>query len=326
MKKEISFLVGLLLFLGVFYYTGGIELLGVLSRANLFYLSLGLLMQLLIIYFYTIRLKIILSSQNYNLEFKEVLKILLAGLSVNQFTPIARAGGEPVKMYYLSKNDIPATKSTASVIIEVTSELISIYVTLLLAVFFLVSMQYLSQKYLVISIPVIGAFAIATVLIFRFLLREEKIEKIIKKYVLRFFKTEKDITAKDFTYSLRTLLKNRKLQLKIFSLSFITRFLEVLRLYFLLIAINYPSIFFLVLAAWALQLLFSMIPWLPGGLGLIEGGTISALVLLGIPMKISSSLILLDRMLSFWLLIFLGLITLYFLKKKFLFNTSNKLL
>lgn len=317
MKKKISFLVGLLLFFGVFYYTGGTELLNILSRANLFYLSLGLLLQLSIIYLYTIRLKIILSSQNYNLGFKEVFKILVAGMSVNQLTPIARAGGEPVKMYYISKNDVPATKSTASVIIEITAELISIYTTLLLVIFFLSSIQYLSTKYLFISIPVVGAFTVAMVLIFRFLLKEENIKNFIQKYILRFFKTKKKIPTKDFTYSLRTLLKHRKLQFKIFSLSFIARVLEILRIYFLLIAINYPSIFFLVLAAWALQFLFSMIPWLPGGLGLIEGGTISALVLLGIPMKISSSLILLDRVLSFWLPIFLGFITLYFLKKEF---------
>ena len=156
MKMKISFFAGLLLFIGVFYYAGGIDLLNVLSKADPIYLLLGLLIQLFIFYLYVLRLKIILKSQNYNLNFKEIFKILMAGMCINQLTPIARAGGEPIKMYYLLKNDVPATKSSSSVIIEVTSELISIYITLLLAVVFLVSIQYLSADYLFISLLLIS--------------------------------------------------------------------------------------------------------------------------------------------------------------------------
>ena len=311
-----GFILGLLLFILVFYYTGGTDLLVVLSGVNISYILVAFLSQLLVIFLCTLRLKTILSFLDYNLEFSKVLKILIAGMGINQLTPIVRAGGEPVKMYYLSKNNVPATKSSASVIIEISSELISVYATLFLLVIFLSSMKYLAPKYLHICIPLVAVFAVAFIFIFRFLLKEENIRKFIR-YILRFFKTKKKISSNDFTQSLRTLFKNRSLQLKIFSMSFLVRFFELLRIYFLLQAINYPTIFFLVLSIWVLQYLFSMVPWLPGGLGLIEGGTISGLVLLGLPIYISSSLILLDRVLSFWLPIFLGFLALYFLKKEF---------
>jgi hypothetical protein len=320
MKKKISFFFGLILFLGVFYYIGGIDLLKILLNLNPFYLFLGVLLQISIILLYTLRLRVILSSQNYNLSFKEMFKILTAGMSVNQLTPVVKAGGEPVKLYYIAKNKVPPTKASASVVIEISSELISVYTTLFFLLVVLSSTQYLSSEFLYIGIPLFLVFIISFILVFKFILREDKIEKIIKKVVFRFFKKSKDVdvkvTSKSFTKSLRTLFADKRLEFKIFSISFLLRLLELLRIYLLFESISYPALLFLVLAVWVLQFLFSMIPWLPGGLGLVEGGTISTLLILGVSTQIGSSLILLDRTLSFWLPVMLGFISLYFLKKE----------
>ncbi|HIE41067.1 MAG TPA: flippase-like domain-containing protein [Candidatus Aenigmarchaeota archaeon] len=320
MKEKISFLLGVILFFGVFYYAGGAELLDILSKINLIYFSIALVIQISFILFYTLRLRIILSSQKYNLKFRDMFKILVAGMGINQLTPIAKAGGEPVKMYYISKHNIPITKALASVVIEISSDLISIYTTLLFLVILLSSIKYLTLEFLYVSVSIVIFFMISFILVIRFILSEEKIEKFTEKYILKFFKVNVRNSSKVFSRSLKTLFTNKTLEFKIFLISLITRLLEILRIYFLFKAINYPAIIFLVLIVLILQCLFSMIPWLPGGLGLIEGGTISILLLFGLSTSIASSLILLDRFLSFWIPLILGFFSIYFLKKEF----SNK--
>jgi len=315
MKRIIGTVLGIFLFFGVIFYFGGMQVINILLNSNLYYFFIALLIQFFIIFLYVVRLKTILSAQKYDVKYKKLFKILISGMAVNQLTPIVKAGGEPVKLYYLTKTNIPMTKATASVIIEITSELISFYSLLLILVIFLSATKLISIGFLYIGIVsfiiCVGGFFFA----FRILSDKNKIEKFIEKYLLRFFKPNAKISTKVFSSSFRYLC-NKKLFLKIFSISFFCRFLEFLRIYFVFLAINFQVSFTIILAVWVLLILFSSIPWLPGGLGLVEGGTISSLLVLGIPSHISSSLILLDRFISFWIVVIIGLIVLYFLNKE----------
>lgn len=317
MKKAIGIVLGILLFFGVIFFFGGLEVINILLNANIGYFFIALSLQLFTIFLYTVRLKIIISTQKYKLKFTRIFKILISGVAVNQLTPIVKAGGEPVKLYYLTKSNIPTTKATPSVIIEITSELISFYITLLILIIFLSTTKLISVGFLYIGIILSVLCLTGFFFVFKILLDKNKIEKFIEKYVLKFFKADAKISSKIFTSSFRNLLYNKRLCLKIFSISFFCRFLDFFRIYFVFLAINFQVPFTLVLVVWVLQVLFSSIPWLPGGLGLVEGGTISTLLILGIPTSFSSSLLLLDRFLSFWLVVILGLTILYFLNKEF---------
>lgn len=316
MKKLFGIVLGILLFFGVIFFFGGIEVINILLNANLGYFLLALLIQVCIIFLHAWRLKIILSTQKYNLKFGKLFKILISGMAVNLLTPIIRMGGEPLKIYYLTKNKIPVTKSTAAVIIEITVELISFYVPLLILIVFLSTSKFISTNFLYGSFILFVILGAGFFFSFRILLDKNKIEYFIRKYVQRFFKNKK-ISGKNISLSLKNLLHSRELFLKIFSLSLFSRFLEFLRIYFIFLAINFPVPFTLILTVWVLEILFSSIPWLPGGLGLVEGGIISGLLILGIPAAISSSMLLLDRFISFWFIVIIGLTSLYYLNKKF---------
>ena len=50
-----------------------------------------------------------------------------------------------------------------------------------------------------------------------------------------------------------------------------------------------------------------LVPWLPGNLGLIEFGTAGALTLLGVTGTAAAGGVLLDRFISFWLVLVIGL-------------------
>ncbi len=317
MKELFGIVLGIFLFFGVIFFFGGIELINILLNANLGYFFLALLIQVCIIFLHTLRLKIIIFTQKYKLKLTRIFKILISGMAVNQLIPIIKAGGEPIKLYYLTKSDIPTTKAGPSVIIEITSELISFYITLLILIIFLSTTKLISVGFLYIGIILSVLCLTGFFFVFRILLDKTKIEKFIEKYILKFFKTDAKMSSKVFTSSFKNLLCNKGLCLKIFSISFLSRFLDFFRIYFVFLAINFPVSFTLVLVVWVLMVLFSLIPWLPGGLGLVEGGTISTLLILGIPTSFSSSLLLLERFLSFWIVIIVGLTTLYFLNKEF---------
>ncbi|OYT43285.1 MAG: hypothetical protein B6U88_01450 [Candidatus Aenigmarchaeota archaeon ex4484_56] len=317
MKESIGILIGLLLLSIVIYFSGGMEVLNLIFSVNFIYLVIAILCEFIIIILFTIRLKSILYNQKYKLPVKEIFKILLAGSAVNQLTPVLKIGGEPLKVYYLSKKEVPTSKASASIIVEIVSELASLYIFLLLLVLFLSFYKYLPLDYLYIEVFITLLFIVSVVVSFKFMLSEKRVENFIRKYLLKVFKgrgNDVKVSSKLFSYTILNLFKDKKLCFCIFSLSFLARIFEILRLYFIFLAINFNLNLFLILVFWVLQILFSMIPWLPGGLGLVEGGTISTLALLGISTKYSSSIVLLDRFIGLWIPVLTGLISVKFIK------------
>ena len=57
---------------------------------------------------------------------------------------------------------------------------------------------------------------------------------------------------------------------------------------------------------WAVLLILSMIPWLPGGLGLVEFGGIYVFIMFGIQKGVAASGMFIDRFISFWFIVLLG--------------------
>lgn len=315
MKRLLGLIFGILLLFAIIFFSGGIEVLDILKNANLIYFGYALGIQLLMMILYATRLQMIVSEQKYHLKFRRIFKILLAGMAVNQLTPVVKAGGEPVKGYYLSKSGLPLMKSSASVVVEITSELVSFYITLILVIAYLAINKLLSAEYLLLGIIVSLIFLSGFIFAFRIILNRRKLEKFIKKYVLRFFKTNSRLSF-TVSSSIINLIYQKRLAFKIYALSFFCRILEFIRIYFVFHAINYPITPNIILLVWALGVILSMVPWLPGGLGLIEGGTISTLFVFGIPATISSSMMVIDRFLNPWISVVMGSITILFLNKE----------
>ncbi|MCK4429495.1 MAG: flippase-like domain-containing protein [Candidatus Aenigmarchaeota archaeon] len=318
MKKALSIVLGTILFFGVIFFFGGMEIITIISEINIGYFFIALLIQLFIIYLNAERLRIIICSQKYKLGFWRIFKILVSGMAINQLTPVVKAGGEPVKLYYLSKSNLPTTKSGASVVVEITSELISFYVTLVLLVLFLCATESLSAGFLYASIAIGILVIVGFFISFRFMFNKDRIEKFVEKYISKIFKNPNSkMSSRVFSYSLKNLFSDRALCFKIYSISFLCRFLEFIRIYILFYAINFPVAFTLALVVWVLETVFSSIPGLPGGMGIVEGGTISTLIVLGVSATISSSVLLLDRFLNLWVVVIIGVITLHLLNKEF---------
>ncbi len=324
MKKLIGLLLGIPLFFGVIFFFGGTEVLTILLGVNPYYFGCAVLIQIIIVLLYALRLRLIVSEQGYKIGFGRILKILSAGMAINQLTPVVKAAGEPVKMHYLSKSGMPVTKAGAATVVEISSELISFYVILFLSILFLSFDKYLSQDFLYAGGLVFILFIVGMVISFKFLLNEDKLERVFGRLLIKYFKKDAKLSTKVFTSSLKHLFTCRKLGFKIFSISFFCRFLDIARVYLLFEALHFSSPLTFALVLWVVGFMFSMIPWLPGGLGLVEGGTIPVLMLLGISASVSSSLILLERFLTFWFIILIGVISFYILNKEFKENYEVK--
>ena len=93
---------------------------------------------------------------------------------------------------------------------------------------------------------------------------------------------------------------------KAFLLSLGAKILDFFRTYFIFLAIGYPIGVQTIVFVWAIVLIFSMLPGLPGNLGIVEAGAIAAYVFFGVPAPIAAAAVLVDRVVSFWMLLGIG--------------------
>ena len=64
-----------------------------------------------------------------------------------------------------------------------------------------------------------------------------------------------------------------------------------------------------------------MVPWLPGGLGIVEAGGAGAFIFFGVQKSISISGVLIERLITFWFVIIIGIL---FGMEKILPHRKNK--
>jgi len=313
-------LIGILLAILVFNFFDLSKIIAVLSTSNLYLIFLAFLVQFAIIML--IGLRLWFTAYRYScppyVSYLETLKITIIGWTVNMLTPLTKIGGEPSKIYLYKKKGMYVSDASAIVMIDSFTDIATMYFVAILATiamfFFGISLTILIPFVIAIVVTLAIIASLAAVI-----LHPTALNKLVN-WLMRKISKYKQIDIKDyaanFQKAIKIIFSDRTLLKGIFSIAFLMRILEFIRLWLIFVAIGLVLPPQIVVFAWTFLFVLAMIPWLPGGLGLMEAGGIVAFILLGIPKAIAGSAILIERILSFWLVIAIGFIVIWRMKIK----------
>jgi len=306
---------GILIVLGIVNFVGIASLIPVLEKMNHLYLLQAVYVTLAILLFHSMRLKLVLNAQKYPLSLWNATKIHLATNSINLMTPVVKVGGIPMKVDYLSKANVPSIMSCASVVGEIVTETLSFFSTLVVLMLYLIFTDRLPMQYAYLGSVIVIIFGLLLVFALQIMLSRQRLENFIKKVILRFTTIDATLASKQFNCSLNSYLNNRPLLYSTLFISFFCRILEFARINLIFLALGLNVSLGLIVTIWVLEAFFSGMPWLPGGIGLVEVGSIYALTLLMVPLAIATPIILVNRLVGHWTPLILGGIVLSSLKR-----------
>ncbi len=306
MLTALLFLVGIVLIGGVMAYFGFNEVLTVMSSADIYYIVIALLLQLGMLLLLAVRF-VLISKRYKRVGFWDAFKISMAGTAISLITPIARVGGEPLKIYLLKKK-IGGSKASAVVAVDTLSELASSFLVLLFVfiAFFSDIPGSILPSFLVFFVVV----AVVLIVMVKMLLSPDLLRRIINwgsQKVSKYTKVDKKDYALLFYKAFRHLLQDEKVVFSALLVSFVAKVLEFARMWFVFAALGVLLPLDVVIIVWAVILVLYLVPWLPGSLGLVEFFGAGAFVLFGIASGVAAGGLIIDRFISFWFVLVIGL-------------------
>lgn len=310
MLEAALLVLGVVMIVFIAEYFGLQQILASLAGAKLSLVAVAVGIQLLLLAFTASRLMVI-SRKYARLGFMEAFNTSLVGMFVGFLSPLARLGGEPVKIYMM-KDRIVAEKGSAVVALDVLSEVISLYIVVIASVFFLYKDIPAELSPAVLVFLAVSAFL--TLVFVKVCTNRDWLDSVVgffakipKFGVLK----ERDYAAR-FYDSFHELSNDKGSMLSVLGISIAMKFLEFARMWVVLLALGQAVPFKVIVLIWIVFLVLSTVPWLPGGLGLVEGGMILALIQLGLTQHVAGSAIILDRFISYWLILLAGFAAVWF--------------
>ena len=248
--------------------------------ASLQYFLLAVATYYASVFLFALRWKYVLKGTGVDVPLGELFKANLAGLFVNNITPMSRGGGELLRMAWISKlQGVPMRISAVSVVYERILESIPVMVMVALGFLYFTTSEAFALAPLAVGLALIWLkwerFIELTLRLFRVNLSEEERERIV------------------------TLRKRGDVNLVGIGTSSLVWVLDVLRLKLITLAIGLNvSLPVLVLVS-VINLILGIAAFTPGGIGVVEGGLVGALTYLGFPPATAVSIVLLERFISY---------------------------
>ena len=319
-KKVLIFLFIGLAIMGVMLYFIGIdEVIEVLKLSNLWLVLLAIVLQIFTYFLYTWRWNIINKTADMDLGIKKSLPMVLVSLAVNNITPSGRGGGEPVRAYLLAKEgNFKFEDAFATVIADRALDTFPFVILAILTIIGIIFTFSLDIKLIAFLVIMVTLITVGVILLLYVCINEAfgvKLTSWIIKIVSRFYKkfnegTEKRIieAVKTFQARMNALLREKSIIYYALPLSFVIWIFEILRVYVVFLAFGAKVSPIVIGEVFILASFGGMIPLLPGGLGAIDGIMILFYANAGITASISAAATVVERLISFWMTTFVGLI------------------
>lgn len=319
-KRYVTAVVGIGL-LGILLWWAGIrETLTLLFSADFTYLGIAFLMYCFSLLVWAVRWRIILEKVNIKVPFIRILGGIFVGIFINNLTPGARTGGEPVKAFYITramgKNE-SYPRVLATVMADRILDVIPVIVFMVVALLYALKLrENMLVAILAFSCLLIVAILIITLL---FSLKERyalaiiiKIANVFKRIFPKRLGDGEIVEAKvksavqEFKETLLGIANMRRDVIVPLFWSFLLWSLDILRTYFVFLSIGWRVSLVKVLLVKMASIAVAMISILPGGVGVNEVVQSALFLVVGIEKSVAVSAILLDRLISFWLPTFIG--------------------
>lgn len=330
-KIILTFTISFFLIFAISFLIGFNDIIDVLKKASWQLILLSFVLEGAIIIVWTLRWKIILDVVDEAPKFSTLLVMLFASLFGNNITPSA-AGGEPLRAYLLREVEgtpfeIGFASSTADRVFEF---LPFVLISILSAVFILGWNIPLFTKFIV-SVMIIFSMTLFGILLYTGLNKEVTLRIVIRlaKSVYPFFirvaknplsfgeVVEKlSFYINRFSGGFKTALKDKKVFVIGFFLSFVMWGLDMLRMYVCFISIgSYPPISPLIII-YTVGILISLLPLLPGAWGIREATLIALFAVVGVSADIVVAASLIDRLGSYIIPTIIGALAAIYYGKK----------
>ncbi len=305
-------LLGGVLFFIVFHFVGWSKILSSIRQLDPIFFVLAMVSIIGSISAWTIRWNLFIKERGYSVPFFSLLKYMVVGLAVNNITPLAKFGGEPVRAYLLkNKEGIRMREGFATVMAELSAMFFVLVGTVVLSfiLFFFLMEPPLWVIFLLIPF---GALVLLILLLIRSIYAGgdsiirlldwlgRKIERIEP------YRDKIEEVYKEFREAFRRSLKNRRVFTKAVILSFIVKFFDIAKFFFLFRALGYEISVVEIIIVLGLNIFLLSIPSTPGSLGVLEGGLISLLAFLKVPPQLAATVVFLDRLVWFWIITIVG--------------------
>lgn len=319
-KKVFVFLFfGLAIMIAMLYFIGIDEVIRALELSDLWFVLLAIVLQIFTYFLYTWRWSIINKTADMNLGIRKLIPMVLVSLAVNNITPSGRGGGEPVRAYLLAKEGHYKFEDTfATVIADRALDTFPFVILAILTIIGIIISFSLDITLIAFLVICVGAITAAVILLLYVCINEAfgvKLTSWIIRIVRKFYKnfnedTEKRIVDAVIAFQARmnALLREKDILYYALPLSFIIWIFEILRVYVVFLAFGANVSPVLIGEVFILASFVGMIPLLPGGLGAVDGIMILFYASAGITASISAAATVVERLISFWMTTFIGLI------------------
>jgi uncharacterized protein (TIRG00374 family) len=314
-----SVLLGIVVFAVIAYLVGVDQVISIAARLEPDWLAIAIVLEAASLLVLFARWQVILDASGHRTNPLTTALINLAGQAVNHLVPSSRLGGEPVRAYFLKKKyGLQLGIGVASIVIEKISDL---------AAFTGIAIAAAVYAFYFLNVPghIVGLLAASVAFTFLTLVGVSYfavIRRIKSKTILNFLAKHRAIAERiplvsQYRERLGASLMNYYSHVAritttpgiwragiVFSLVFWA--IEVLRAYALFRAAGTDVPLAVIAAAVIVSAVLASLPLLPGNVGVTEGAMIVIYSTSSIPTATAGIVTMMDRLLSYWLVVLAG--------------------
>ncbi len=308
---------GLFLALGI--WLGPQKFFEAISKANLRLMVVAFVIEIIDLVVMAARWHVFLKDI-IDIDFLSTLSINLAGASVSNITPSGRVGGEPLKAYILKKRyGMRYGAGFATIILERIVDMLAFTIISIIAILY--GIFYFHLSWSVISLLFLALGFTGSMLVGMWYLTLEK--RLRSKSIVSWLDRHQWITSHipyvshykgkiadsltNYYSNVARIAGHPDTMVAGFFISFIYWVVEISRAYVIFLALGVNPPFPVIALAYIFSAIVGSLPFGVGGVGLTEGTMIFIYSAGSINAVIASIETLLDRLLSYWLVIIAGL-------------------